>query len=138
MKSFTILEHPSDVGIEARGTTLGEAFESAVDGAVSLMIDASVLKTEIKISATFNADDVDGLLFQLIGEVIYLRDSKFFLPASTIIKNFSETHVDVDFSGERIDHTRHKLLADVKAMTYHQMKIERFEKDWRIRFFVDV
>ena len=43
-KGYTILEHPSDLGIEAHGETMNVAFEQAATALMSVMLDKSEAK----------------------------------------------------------------------------------------------
>ncbi len=43
---YLILDHPADLGIEARGETLSEAFEQAARGLTSVIIDPDTIRPE--------------------------------------------------------------------------------------------
>ncbi len=138
MKSYSLLEHPADVGIRAEGSSIDEAFEAAAEGAVSLMIDGSGLTPEKVIRLSIDADDEQGLLFNLISELIYRRDAEHFLPFSLSVEIRGPDHLDAVLSGCNFTAENPFLRSDVKAMTYHQMSINREHDRWVIQFFVDV
>ncbi len=42
---YLILDHPADLGIEARGRTLAEAFEQAARGLISVIVDPDSVRS---------------------------------------------------------------------------------------------
>jgi SHS2 domain-containing protein len=41
-------------------------------------------------------------------------------------------------SGERFDRTRHRLLTELKAVTWHQLAVRQRDDGWWARVIVDV
>jgi SHS2 domain-containing protein len=42
------------------------------------------------------------------------------------------------FFGEPVDRTRHQLSREVKAITYHELKVEPLPSGWRAEVIVDI
>ena len=68
--------------------------------------------------------DTEGLLFRTIEIEIIRSESKYFLKGSVI--------------GEELDPNRHEQRADVKAVTFHQFKVEENESGWSCFVILDV
>lgn len=123
MRRFKPLDHPSDVGILAFGKTKKELFENSAHGMFSLMaeLDRVVPKEAFKISV--EAEDLESLLINWLNELIFYEDSKKILLKDFRIKNISETKLEAEVRGEKIDPARHLIHRPIKAATYNQLQI---------------
>lgn len=136
--SFTILEHPSDIGIEASGGSLETAFVNAAKGLVSLIVEEGDVKELETRSVHLDATDLENLLVKWLSEILYLFDGEKFLPASFTIDELSPHRLDAEISGESFHPERHRAKLDVKAVTYHQLRIKRQKEGYTLRVFVDI
>ncbi len=137
-KSCQILEHPADLGIEASGTSLGEAFEAAAEGLIGLMIDPdTVSKIECRI-VNLTAGDMEQLLVKWLGEILYLLDGEKFVPVEFKINELNENTLRAEVRGERLSPGKHATRMDVKAVTYHQILVRGNPEGGIVRVFLDV
>ena len=87
-QGYRILEHPSDVGVEAFGLSLGEAFEYAALGLTSIIVEpASVHPTEQRF-VSIKGTDPENLLVRWLSEILYLYDGEDFLLSDVNIAAF--------------------------------------------------
>ncbi len=132
----------ADAAFEASGVTLEELFRSCVDAALGVMtrFPGSVRPIVLK---TFTADDdaLDLLLFRLLQETVYYKDAeRLFLrcAGARVEEKGGRWTLTAELAGEKIDGSRHELLADVKAVTLHLLKVERTPEGWMARAVLDV
>ena len=135
---FSIIEHPADVGIEARGGSVREAFEQAAYGLMSLIVDASSVTHAETRTIFVEATDQEQLLVRWLNELLYLYDGEKFVPVKFEIGELSPQHLRALVGGERFDQHRHRTRVDVKAMTYHQLAIVPSIDAVTITYVVDV
>ncbi len=135
---FQILEHPSDVGIEAYGNSLEELFENAAHGLFSLIAAPEGIGMGQRLHLTLDSVDLENLLVRWLNELLYLYDGENFLIARTDVGSVSQTSLEGFILGETYNSKKHELKLDVKAITYHQLQIENISGYWKARFFVDV
>lgn len=135
---FTLIDHPSDVGIEATGKSLEHAFKNAAEGLLSLIAERSEVRELETRSVCLASTDLDNLLVKWLSEILYLFDGEKFLPATIVINELSPNGLKAEISGESFDPARHKPKLDVKAITYHQLKIARRGNRCVVRVFVDI
>ena len=67
---FTILEHPADLGIEARGATLKDAFEQSAVALMSIIFDLSTVECREERHVELTATDLDHLLVKWLAEIL--------------------------------------------------------------------
>ncbi|MEZ0248851.1 MAG: archease [Thermoproteus sp.] len=134
-------EHTADVLIVAYGCTLGEAFKNAAIATADVTYYTErVRPAEIK-TVELEHDDLEGLLFSWISEVLYLFDGEKFAISRDISVDVSgggPYRLVASIRGEKYDVDRHGFKGlIVKAMTYNMMEIRR-DGYWSLQFVVDI
>ena len=135
---FTILEHPSDLGIEARGGTLATAFENAAAGMMSVILDTSTVVAHETRPVEIYGSDREQMLVRWLSEVLYLYDGQRFAAAEFSLQELTPTHLRATIRGEPLDAERHRTKVDVKAVTYHQLEVHDSGQRAFVRVFLDI
>jgi SHS2 domain-containing protein len=127
MERYRILPHTADGKFQAYGRTLEEAFGNAALALASLMWDWTSVEPEIRHVVRVTGRDREQLLVKFLGEVIYLFETRQFLLGRVeglrILSEPEGFRLEAAFAGETVSE-RHELFGDVKAVTYHELKIE--------------
>jgi SHS2 domain-containing protein len=135
---YLLLDHPADLGIEAYGKTLSEAFEQAACGLTSVILDPdSVLPAE-SMPVRIEAGDQQQLLVRWLTEVLYLYDGLKFAPREFKIGRLSARLLEARVRGEPYNLGRHTARLDVKAITYHQLTIRTRPSACWLQVFLDI
>jgi SHS2 domain-containing protein len=135
---FKILEHPSDLGIEAHGNSMQEVFRNAARGLVSVVTGTSKIEPRQERTVVLQALDRENLMVRWLTEILYLYDAEKFLTADARFEILKDTLLKANLLGEPYDVSKHELKLDVKAITYHQLKVEDHDGNWIARIFVDI
>lgn len=137
-EGYHILEHPSDMGIEAYGNSLKEVFEYAALGLVSIIVDPTTVDPVEQRYIKLKGSDPENLLVKWLSEVLYLYDGQEFVTSDVSIKDLTAKELEAVVTGETVDERKHVFKMDVKAITYHQLKVEEREDGCVVRVFVDI
>jgi SHS2 domain-containing protein len=135
---FEILEHPSDLGIEARGATMAEAFRNAALGLVSVIAGSSKITSCEERVISLVALDRENLLVRWLTEILFLYDAEKFLTADAKFEIINNTSLKATILGQKYDSMKHELNLDIKAITYHKLMVEKLDDIWIARVFVDI
>ncbi len=78
MEEFVFLDDiaTADVAIESRGDTPEELFSASARATFEVMVDTGDVQPEIKKVIHLENSEIDGLLFDWLAEIIYLKDSE--------------------------------------------------------------
>ncbi|MDD5447643.1 MAG: archease [Actinomycetota bacterium] len=148
-----VIDHTADVGIEVEAESLEELFEGTAYGMFSLMLDPSCqVGHTVKRDISIDAEDPEELMFEWLNELIYLFDAEEFLLSSCEVKRIEgikEARGSPSFQGdtlklaasvegERYDPRKHTIGIELKAATYHQLRLERRGAFWYSRIIFDV
>ena len=135
---FHLLEHPSDLGIEAYGPTIGEAFEQAALGLMAVIADTDTIDAVDEREVIVEAQDYENLVVRWLSEILYLYDGEDFLLKEAKVESIAPKKLSGRLSGEKYQAGKHTLKLDVKAVTYHQLSIMTCNGATTIRVFLDI
>ena len=135
---FEVLNHTADIGVEATGESLAEAFENAAYGMFSVMAEISVLTQAKHIRVRVKADDLSSLLQAWLAELIYRMDAERILPVEFKINEMSETALMARVGVCPMNSVPEWSGPAIKAVTYHQLAVEQEPDGWRVRVIFDV
>ena len=148
---YEFLDHTSEAKFRAYGKNLEEAFANAALALTSLMTDREMVPAKIKKQITVSAEDEKALLYDFLEELIILKDSEaLFLHdcAVTIMRKTKPSlHFELVAQCRGAAGVSYATGADVKAMTYSDMLIEKQnderknekKKDrWMLQVVVDI
>jgi SHS2 domain-containing protein len=136
--SFVILDHPADLGIEATGRSLSEAFENAAAGLMSVILDPETVAACETRTIALDGADREQLLVKWLSEILYLYDGERFAAVEFSVADLGDTSLKADIRGEPFVPGRHVSRMDVKAVTYHQLSVEGGPAGGRVRVFLDI
>jgi len=137
-QGYRLLEHPADVGIEAFGHSLKETFEYAALGLTSIIVDPASVDPSEQRFVSLKGTDPENLLVRWLSEIIYLYDGEDFLLSDVNIRRLAHGELEATLSGEKVTEGKHKLKMDVKAITYHQLKVDETPEGVLLRVFLDI
>jgi len=138
MLPFRVLEHMADVGFEAFGATREQLFANAGRALFHLIVDPDAVEAREQVSLALEARETTELLVDWLSEILYLWDAEGWLFCNFGMHKLTDRSLSADARGERFDPVRHPIKLLVKAITYHQLALERNPEGWRCRVYVDV
>ena len=141
---YTYLEEigTADIAFEATGCDLAELFSDAADATTNVMIDniESIQPRETR-QIELSNDEIDMLLFDLLQELIFLKDAERLLlriREMQIAERDENYFLKATVEGEPLDAERHHQRADVKAVTLHGFSVEPTQGGWKARVLLDI
>ena len=155
MEKFKVLDDVSgDVGLEAYGATVTEAFINAAVGTYNLIANPEQVLEKKTISVIAESSSIDGLLVRWLNELIFHFDTYGFLGKKIVIDEFTASctlpsgheaargkescRIRASVSGEEFDAGRHEGGLLLKAATYHRLKVEKKDDRWEIDVIFDI
>ena len=132
----------ADIAFEATGRDLAELFSYAADAMTNVMIDnIEAIQPRNTRQIELSNDKLDMLLFDLLQELIFLKDAERLLLRMRevqIAERDEKLFLHGIAEGEPLDAERHHQRADVKAVTLHDFSVERTEGGWKARVLLDI
>jgi SHS2 domain-containing protein len=138
MKTYKVLDHTADIGIEVCGKTKKELFENAVEAMFDLIVDLTgINNVNVKV-VTIKGGDAEDLLVNFLREALYLFNGKRWLVKKCKLLELTTGQIVTQFQGELYDSDKHQLKTEIKAVTYHGLSIEKKAQGWKAKVIFDV
>jgi SHS2 domain-containing protein len=143
MKPYEIIEHTADVGLKANGSTLKELFENAAKGMFEIIGGKSYAgpgpaKIEKNIQIRKQVEGLEELLVDWLSELLYVFNKERTLFRDFKILELNNNGLTGKSSGEKIDPAHANLKTEIKAVTFHDLKIEEDETGFTCKIIFDV
>ena len=140
MKPYEIIEHTADVGIKANGASIEEVFENAARGMFDIIGGKLQLETgtEKKIEIRKKAETPEELLVGWLSELLYIFNKEEILFDDFKILELDNNSIISESSGKKIDLACTPLQTEIKAVTFHELKIERDKEGFSCKIIFDV
>ncbi len=138
MKTYRLFDHTADLGMEFFGGSREELFVSAGAGIFDVITDINRIKTEKTFQINVEGLDLEDLLVNWLRELLYLHQGKRMLLSEFHISEMDAVHLKGTVMGEPFDAKKHEIKKEVKAATYHDIKVTECEGRWMARVIFDV
>ena len=130
MKSYTIKEHTADICVEFNGNSRHELFQSTASALFDILYESKHTSQEIELSVTAEGFDIEDLLISWLRELLYIGEVSNILLCEFIIDELSETKLKARVRGETYNPKKHSIRREIKAATYHDLKITEEDGKW--------
>ena len=137
-RPYEPFDHPSDIGLRARGESLEELFENAAQGMIELMVNPAHVEDRGARPIEAEGDDTEGLLVAWLSEILYAFDAERFAPACAEVLSLGDGSVRGRLRGEELSSARHEFRSMIKAVTWHNLKVEKTPAGYQVSIVFDV
>jgi SHS2 domain-containing protein len=135
---YELFDHTADLGLRVRAPDLNTLFAEAAAGLLSAIVeDVTAVRPAVEQSIELSGTDREYLLFDWLRELLYRFDA-----GHMVYRDFAVTvrpdRLTATIRGEPLDPGRHALSHEVKAITYHGLKVEQTADGWLAEVIVDI
>jgi SHS2 domain-containing protein len=142
MGKYRFLEDTAiaDAAFEAEGDSLEDLFEACAQATFEVMAETKTVEAKDQEEIQLEGDDLEGLLFNWLAELIYLKDLKAtaFNKYRIKIDKPNGYRLKASIWGEVIDVKKHRVKVDVKAVTYHLLEVKNKDNMWTAKVILDI
>lgn len=135
---YEVFEHTADLGLRIRAETVEGIFSEAGRALFSIITDdLSQVRASEERSIQIASDGRDYLLFDWLTELLFIFESQHLLLSEFNVR-LTGDGMSAVCRGEPFDPNRHRLEHEVKAITYHGLKLVHSESGWLAEVIVDI
>ncbi|MGD0655195.1 MAG: archease [Thermoguttaceae bacterium] len=135
---YETFEHTADLGLRIRADDLNSLFAEAGRALFSVIVEnLEDIRTIEEIPFTININDVEELLHDWLTELLFT----FHVRRLLLIKfdvNIQASGLTAIAHGEKIDLKRHEINLEIKAITWHGLKVVQSPTGWMAEVIVDI
>ncbi|HXV76983.1 MAG TPA: archease [Candidatus Polarisedimenticolaceae bacterium] len=135
---YELFEHTADLGLRVRARDLAGLFRDAARGLFAMIVEPEPAGAPVgERSFALSAARYDHLLVDWLGELLCLFDSERLVAGDFRVEldgpKLTASAAIYDVAGGRFH-----VLREVKAITYHGLKVEPLDGGWLAELIVDI
>ncbi|MBU2612258.1 MAG: archease [Nanoarchaeota archaeon] len=134
---FKFLSHTADVKFRAYSDTLEGAFSNSVLAVSKFLFDGKI-KEEKKFSVKISGRDFESLLYNFIEEILFLIDSKNFVPSKVANLKIDKKKFSLSATFLGGPAQDYKIESHIKAVTYNEMFVKKIKNKWVLQVVLDI
>lgn len=135
--NFEYIEHTADLGIRAYGVDYEDLFINAAKGLFTLITDINSVTPAKSKEISINADNIEELLVDWLNELIYIFETEHILFSEFTIITLTINNLNAIAKGETMN-SKHIIKRQIKAATYHMLKIEKHNSIFSVDIIFDI
>ena len=136
--SYRIIDHTADLGIIVRGPNVGGLFSNAARAMIDLMVKGDLGDKRTVRDISVDAEDYPDLMVRWLGEILYLFAGDKLIMDSIEIKDLNPTRIKASLSVADFEPEHHRVLREIKAVTYHGISVRKANDKWEARIIFDI
>ena len=137
-RNYILFDHTADLGMEVYGNDERELFCNAAYALFDILYDTGTVAVRVRREMAIKGADREDLLVNFLRELLYLCNGEGLLLKEFVMLRFGDYRLEGTVGGEWYDRNRHRLHQEIKAVTYHQVRIEERGDGWKGRGIFDV
>ncbi len=135
---YETFDHTADLGLRIRAADLNTLFAEAARALFATLVeDIDTVAPVRQLDVTIAGKDRDYLLFDWLKELLYHFDAEHLLLSRFEVR-IGDDGLQGSAWGEPLDRARHHLANEVKAITYHGLRVEPDADGWLAELIVDI
>jgi SHS2 domain-containing protein len=135
---YETFDHTADLGLRVRAADLGTLFAEAGLALTSAIVeDPGAVAPARELHVDLPRDDLEYLLFDWLKALLYHFEVDRLI-CSRFVVRVGDDGLHAVARGETYDPSRHEPAHEVKAITYHDLKVEKTPDGWLAEVIVDI
>ena len=135
---YEVFDHTADIGLRIRAPDRASLFAEAAQALFSLVVvNLGTVHAIEKRDYELAGEQDEYLLFDWLSELLYTFETEHLLLSEFQVELGPEG-LRAACRGERVDRSRHELDHEVKAITYHGLRVEPSGEGWLAEVIVDI
>ena len=136
---YEFFDHTADIGVHVYGATLAELFGNAAAAMYEALGKFELGARGEPRFLKLRADSPEDLLHDWLAELLYDLEAHHTLYDKIELTEVNQTHLAARLDGGKIDFARSQTNEEIKAVTYHQLRVEQMPDGvWRATVIFDV
>jgi len=136
--AYQIIDHTADLGIIVKGPDVKGLFIRAAQAMTDLMVKGEIRDKTARRDVLIEGEDFPDLMVRWLGEILYLFEGENLMVNSIEIKSIVPIKLEATLTLTSFEPKRHQVLREIKAVTYHQISVDKVNDGWEARVIFDI
>jgi SHS2 domain-containing protein len=135
---FELRDHTADIAVYAWADSVEELFRKAAEGLYATIGDLQTKDAGERERFRVDANDLESLLHDFLDELLYRFEMHGRRFADFTFDRLDDHLLEVDASARPVDAATSVLDREVKAVTYHDLKIVERDGRFEVTVILDI
>jgi SHS2 domain-containing protein len=135
---YQIIDHTADLGIIVKGPDVKQLFIHAARAMTDLMVKGGLSDKIATKDVLVEGEDFSDLMVRWLGEILYLFEGENLIVDSIEVKSISPVQLKSTLTLTGFKPDNHQVLREIKAVTYHQIAVDKRDDGWEARVIFDI
>ena len=135
---YEILNHTADICVRVYGKSFDDLLRNAARTMMELVTDREKVNPSQEIEVKAHGETEEELLIHWLEEILFIHQVKKMVFRDFEAHLVSKTEIQGKAFGESIDAEKHEIGLDIKAVTYHYLKIEYVADKLKVDVVFDI
>jgi len=135
---YKLMDHTADFGIHVFGDNAKSLFQNAAMALMDQLVETVDLLAREERRIVIEGNDWPDLMVNWLREILYLWTGEDNFVQSIQIESIAEKHLTAHVWVDPFSPERHKLISEIKAVTYHQIQVHKTGSRWEADVIFDI
>ncbi len=136
--TYELIEHTADFGVRVYGPSAKALFANAARALFDLITDRNRLAGRTRRVLSVSGEDRADLMVNWLRELLFLWNGDSLLVKKVDLTALSDCELTATVFCDRYAPERHPIHTEIKAVTYHQIRVEHGSAGWEATVIFDV
>ncbi len=136
--TYQIIDHTADLGIIVKGPDVKQLFILAAQAMTDIIVKGDISEKTATRDVLVEGEDFPDLMVRWLGEILYLFEGENLILHSVEIKSISPIQLRSTLTLTSFEPEHHQVLREIKAVTYHQISVNKSDDGWEAKVIFDI
>jgi len=139
MKDYELIEHTADLGVRVSGSDLKQVFVNVAKAMFDIIAEPCKACNSLKLNKfeiRIEGEDQHELFIGWLNELLSLSEAKETIFEQFQINKLTQKQLEAVACG--YPRENYRIKTEMKAATYHQLKIQEIDSHWQAEVIFDV
>ncbi|MBL7684869.1 MAG: archease [Deltaproteobacteria bacterium] len=124
-KKYELIDHTADLGLMIYGNHFFELLQNAAYALTDQMVETASIDKDQTREIIIEGQSNDEIFIRFLRELLFLFETQLFLCSELTVNNLDSQKIHFKLKGDFFDIHKYSLKTQIKAITYHDFKIEK-------------
>lgn len=135
---YTLIDHTADLGMCVRGISLKKLFENAGNALFEQLVRIKQPSKEKTLTVSVSATDLSDLMVKWLSEILYLFNGEDLVIEDIKVEFIRKKFINSTLTVTEFNNEKHDLIREIKAVTYHQIEVNKKNNLWIAKVIFDL
>ena len=135
---YRTIDHTADIGVAVQADSVETLFAEAARALSELIFGQRAFTATETVTVAVEGSDWPDLMINWLRELLFLWNGKHLIVGPVRIRQIAPFSLEAAVRVDQSPCDPHDILSDIKAVTYHAIKVGKTASGWQARVIFDI